>query len=376
MPSINTRPDEAQHSGASLSANPGLIQICGLDLNLRSVPLSDTTPVGSQIAMAAGFNSDQQSTVLQWLDKSLEDIGPNELIDLGNGNNRFIVVESDGSWRFTIDGLRFDWPARQILVSVVRKLAGISPEKRIYLERQDEPDRLLNDDVELQLESNGVERLASRVPTWELEVQGVPLKVHTQTIIVRDALVKANINPDLGWLIYLKVKGHPKESLTLTSVIDLTRPGIEKIRLTPNDVSNGESMTGPLRGFNVLGVDNEFLDVNHPAWKAISEGGRQWLVLPNYILPEGFSTEKVSLALEIPSTYPAAQIDMFYLFPGVTLVSGAHIPATEALQQIDGQQYQRWSRHRGPSSPWQMAHDNVLTHMALVESALLKEVQQ
>ena len=84
----------------------------------------------------------------------------------------------------------------------------------------------------------------------------------------------------------------------------------------------------------------------------------------------------MNVALEIPPTYPAAQLDMFYLFPGVTLVSGVPIPATEALQQIGGQQYQRWSRHRGPGSPWQMAHDNVLTHMALVESALLKEVQQ
>lgn len=376
MPSINIRAEEAQDSGASHGANLGLIQICGLDLNFRSVPLSDATPVGSQIAIAAGFNPDQQATVMHWCDKSLEDIGPNERIDIGNGDNRFIVVESDSSWRFTIDGLRFDWPARQITVAVVRKLASISPEKRIYLECQDEPDQLLDDEVVLHLESNGVERLASRVPTWELEVQGVPLKVHTQTIVVRDALVKANINPDQGWLIFLKVKGHPKESLTLASVIDLTRPGIEKIRLTPNDVSNGEGVTGPIRGFNVLGVDNKFLDTYHPAWQAISEGGRQWLVLPNYSLPEGFSNAQVNLALEIPPTYPAAQIDMFYLFPGVTLVSGVPIPATEALQQIGGQQYQRWSRHRGPGSPWQMAHDNVLTHMALVESALLKEVQQ
>jgi len=53
--------------------------------------MSDATPVGSQIAIAAGFNPDQQATVIQWRDKSLEDIGPNERIDLGNGDNRFIV---------------------------------------------------------------------------------------------------------------------------------------------------------------------------------------------------------------------------------------------------------------------------------------------
>ncbi len=373
MPSNENRVNETQQPSAGHGNAQGQIHICGLDLNFRTVPLSDPTPVGSQILIAAGFTPDQSVSIVQWREKSLEDISPNEPIDLGDGGDRFIVVESDGTSRFTIDGLRFDWPARHISVAAVRKLAGITSEKCIFLQLQDEADKLLDDLEILQLGASGVERLSSRVPTWQLDVQGVQLTLHTPTIVVRDALVQANINPDQGWLIFLKTKDHPKESLTLTSVVDLKRPGIEKIRLTPSDVSNGD---GTVQAFNVLSVDEKFLNANFPGWQTLVEGGRQWLILPMYGLPEGYSAAEVSLALEIPPTYPGAQIDMFYLFPGVTLDSGAPIPATESPQQINGQQYQRWSRHRGGGSPWQMGHDNVLTHMALVESALLKEVQQ
>jgi hypothetical protein len=207
-------------------------------------------------------------------------------------------------------------------------------------------------------------------------VQGVKLTLHTPTIVVRDALVKAKINPDQGWQIFLKVKGEPKRPLTLADEVDLTQPGIEKIRLTPNDVTNGEASTVSAKAFHVLPADEAFLEDNYPDWQALSDGGRQWLVLPDYELPHGFSAAKVNLALEIPPSYPAQQIDMFYLYPAVTLGTGTVIPATEAPQQIAGVQYQRWSRHRGAASPWLMGHDSVLTHMALVESAILKEVQQ
>jgi hypothetical protein len=375
MPSNETRANEAHHSSPHHDTAQGVIQVCGLDLNLRPVQLADTTPVGSQVAIAAGFTPNQQVSVIQWRSKSLEDIGPNEPIDLSNAGNRFIVVESDGYSRFTVDGQRFDWPARSIAVGVIRQLAEIAPAKRIYMERQDEPDKLLDDGSVLNLETEGVERLISRIPTWKLNVQGVILTLSVETITVREALVKANINPDQGWHIYLKVAGQPKQELTLTSVIDLTHPGIEKLRLTPKDVSNGDQGVAVRRAFKLLAVDEKFLDTHFLEWETMNEGGRQWLLLHGYPLPDGFSIQQVDLALEVPPTYPAAQIDMFYLYPAITLSTGAQIGATEAHQEIQGKVFQRWSRHRGAGNQWNMAYDNVITHLALVESALLKEVQ-
>lgn len=357
------------------SANSS-IQIFGLDLsNPRVVQVHDHTPVGSQIALAAGFVPDQQASVTQWRIKELEDIGPNERADLSAGA-RFVVVESDGYSRFTIDGLRFDWPADNISVAAVRKLAEVSAAKTIFLERQDEPDKLLSDLDVVKLSRQGVERLSSRLLKWELNVQGVELTLHEPTIMVRDALVKAGLNPDQGWQIFLKVEGQPKKAMTLESMVDLRTPGIEKLRVSPLDVGNGEAASSAVKSFRLLQIDETFLNANYPGWESIIEGGRQWLLLPDYDLPVGYVPSSVCLALEIPPTYPAAQIDMFYMLPAVALQTGDPIPATDYRQGIRGMQFQRWSRHRGAGNQWSQAHDNVVTHLALVEAALLKEIQQ
>ena len=350
------------------------IQVAGLDLQFRDVSIHDATPTGMQISAACGFNPNQQVTVLQWAEGTLEDIRPDEVVDLRGGDARFVVAEADGSWRLTIDGQRIDWPAREILVATVRQLAAVPLNKRIYLER-DEPDVLLEDDHHVDLGRGGVERLSSRPPTWKLNVQGVPLTVHAPTILVKDALSQAGFNTDQGWHIYLKVEGMPKEEVQLDTVIDLRRPGIEKLRLTPKDVSNGEAAVAPVREFRLLDTDEAFLDAHFSGWESIMDAGRQWLMLPQLALPAGYSVSHVNMALEIPPTYPGAQIDMFYLHPAVTLASGTQIPATEALIPIQGNNFQRWSRHRGNAAPWQANIDNVVTHLALVESALLKEVQ-
>jgi Prokaryotic E2 family E len=352
------------------------ILIFGLDLiNPTVVQLHDKTPIGSQIASAAGFTPDQQATVAQWGLKTLEDIGPNEHAKLSEGV-RFIVVESDGYSRFTFDGSRYDWPAPSISVEVARKLAEIPATKSIFLERHDEPDILLSETDVISLSQQGVERLTSRALKWQLNVQGVVLNLFEPTIIVRDALSKAGLNPDQGWQIFLKVEGQPKQPLTLDSVVDLRTPGIEKLRVSPLDVGNGETSSNVMRSFRLLDVDEAFLDAHYPCWEAVVEGGRQWLLLPDYDLPDGYSSSKVCMALEIQPNYPAAQIDMFYLLPAAVLQTGAPITATEHRQDIRGLQFQRWSRHRGAGNQWSTSHDNVVTHLALVESCILKEAQQ
>ncbi|MDM0053822.1 multiubiquitin domain-containing protein [Variovorax sp. J22R115] len=352
------------------------VAVAGVDLVLRSVHLEDPTPTGAQIAQAAGFSQQPETTVLQWFDHGTEDISPTEVAKLGEGLNRFIVAETDDLRRMTIEGNRFDWPARVISGQLVRRLANIPPSKQLYLERDDKPDELLADDSVVDLSRSGVERFVARVPKWQLNVQGELLTFNTPTVVVRDALVQAGFNPDQGWHIFLKVQGAPKEEVQLDSVVDLTRSGIEKLRLTPKDVNNGEGVVHLQRQFKLLSADERYLDANHPNWEAIAEGGQQWLILSDYPLPEGFSQRSVAVALEIPPTYPMAQIDMFYLHPEVTLQGGGQVPATEARVNIRGKSFQRWSRHRGNGSMWVPGTDNVITHLALVESALAKEVQQ
>jgi Prokaryotic E2 family E/Multiubiquitin len=372
---MDTTTQNQEHHFASGSPGLTAIEVAGTDLQFRSVPLNDLTPTGAQISTASGFTPDQQATVLRWLDNhQLEDVRPGETADLRTGSRRFIVVPSDRSYRLTLDGVRFDWPCAIVSGALLRKLGGVPTDKTIYFERVDQPDRLLRDEELINLDAQGVEAFHTRQATWVLNVQGVRLELEQPTILVSEAMTRAGFDINQGWHIFLKIVGQAKRVVELATVIDLRTPGIEKLRLTPKDVNNGEPPMSARRQFALLDVDEDFLDRHHVHWETIEDGGRRWLLLHGYPTPSGYNVRRVTLALEIATSYPGAQIDMFFLQPPVVLTSGLPLPNTEGRVLIGGLSYQQWSRHRGQSSAWRPETDNVVTHLALVESALAKEV--
>jgi Multiubiquitin len=95
-------------SGAALDRGLArhTIEVADSSLTFRPVAIHDLTPNGAALAAAAGFAPDRQATVLHILaDGELEDIRPDEMVDLRHGEGRFVIVESDRSYRFT-HGLR------------------------------------------------------------------------------------------------------------------------------------------------------------------------------------------------------------------------------------------------------------------------------
>jgi Prokaryotic E2 family E len=225
----------------------------------------------------------------------------------------------------------------------------------------------------VNLDAPGVERFVTRRNIWKLNVQGVILDVPTPTIVVRDALTLAGFNPDQGWYIFLKVRGEPKRAVTLTDTIDLRTPGIEKLRLTPKEINNGEASQAPRRDFALLDADETHLARLGLRWETVEEANRRWLVFHNYPVPAGYTVDRTLLALEIPPTYPGAQIYGFYAHPPLALASAGAIPNTQLRGTIFGEEFHGWSRNRGVMA-WNPATDNVATQLALVDTALAKEV--
>jgi hypothetical protein len=332
------------------------IEVAGENLEFRQVVIHDAAPTGAQISRAAGFTPAQQAVVLQFLpDGDLEDIAPSQVVDL-NAGRQFIVVETDRLFFLTINGERFEWPSRMISGAAVRKLGKVPPEDELLLTRIDEPDRVIAPRDLVDLGKGGVESFVSRKPSWKLNVQGVVLTLHQPTIVVKQALLDAGFDPTKGWQIFLIVKGEPKRAVGLDFTVDLRTPGIEKLRLTPTGVYNGEAAATPR--------------------ETVIDGTCRWLLIHNYQVPPGYAPRMMMLALLIPPTYPTAQIDMFYTSPKLTLTSGRPIDRTQVAAAICGTPFNGWSRHRGPPAPWNPATDNVITHLALVESAIAKEVGQ
>lgn len=209
---------------------------------------------------------------------------------------------------------------------------------------------------------------------WKLNVQGVMVTSDQPTILASDALLAAGFNPNNGWILILKVKGEPKQNIELNDEIDLRHPGIEKLRLTPKEIVNGEVATSSQMDFALLEKDKHHLDKLGILWETIIDEGRRWLIIRDYALVDGYNYERVDIASEIPTNYPDAAIDMFYVFPALTLSNGGNIIKTESTVNICGKSYQRWSRHLRGKTIWDPLTDSVITHLAVIDESLLREV--
>lgn len=351
------------------------VQVAGFSLVFEPFRVPGQAPTGAELAAAAGFKNEQDTIVLEVLPNSeLEDIRPDEVVDLRDSTRKFIIVESDRTHRLAIDGVRFDWPCRVISGGQLRKLGRVPAAREIYLDLECNTERVINEHDLVDLGGAGVEAFKTRERLWKFNVQGVVLTVREPEIVVRRAIKEAGFDPSKNWIIVLRVQGQPKKEVDLDYVVDLRTPGIEKLRLTPREVNNGEAVTTPRRMFALLEADERFLNDLGLYWETVLDKQRRWLLLYRYPVPAGFTVEHTLLALEIPPTYPGAQIDMFYTSPKLTLKSGRPIDRTQVSATILGAAFNGWSRHRGAQSPWNPANDNVATHLALVESAMTKEV--
>lgn len=178
---------------------------------------------------------------------------------------------------------------------------------------------------------------------WKLNVQGVLIEVSHPTIVVLEAIKLAGFDPETPWIIVLRIAGEPKREVSLSTVLDLRHHGIEKLRLTPRHINNGEAVAVRSLGFSMLPVDHEHLARSGLSWETVIDRGRRWLLIRGYPLPGGYSAPMVDIAIEVPPAYPGAQLDMFYCRPQLTLATGAAVPQTQVTETILDQPFQRWS---------------------------------
>ena len=129
------------------------------------------------------------------------------------------------------------------------------------------------------------------------------------------------------------------------------------------------------RQFQLGEGDVEGLAARALAWEAVIEGKTKWLILPEYSIPAGCNHQTASAALRIKPSYPDDDIDMVYFYPALALTSGTAIKQLTP-SQIDGKQYQQWSRHRTSANPWRLGLDNICTHLLQVDSWLERELKK
>jgi Prokaryotic E2 family E/Multiubiquitin len=358
------------------AAHANIVNVAGTDLVFHAVPVTDRTPTARQVLAAMGLAPLNEYVVLQWLPGGdIEEVRPEETVDMTDATTpKLIIARADRTFRLVLNDHSLEWPESEISEEALRTLGAISPSQQIYLVHKDEGDRQVDPGEKVNLRAGGVETVYSKSGEWKLKVQGVTIESRVPEISVRDAMVRAGFDTEAKWIIILK-SAAGKKQVDLGYVIDLREPGIEKLRLTPREINNGEVVASIQRDFPLLPTDHTWLDDHGYDWSTVLESGRRWLILRDVALPAGFNVPSARIAMEIPTAYPMAEIDMFYCFPHLVRGDGREIPQTQINQPIGGRQFQRWSRHRGAVAPWRPGKDSIVTHLLLVDEALNREVE-
>ncbi|MBO9471791.1 multiubiquitin domain-containing protein [Endozoicomonas sp. G2_2] len=348
----------------------------GVYVNGEPVSLTDRTPTGRQVIAAADLRPDTEFALLLWPETGpTREIGLEEVTRIPKNGSaiEFLAIRADHVSYFVFDDDRYAW-AGPLDLETIRRICRVPSNRTVWLELRDEPDRELEHGESVDLSGAGVERFYTRERKWRLDVQGEPTEWDHPDVIVRDALVRAGFDTSQKCVIVLKMKGKPHSAVELDDVIDLDQPGIERLWLRPKEVNNGDGQS-PRRDFSLLPKDEDFFTASNYCWETIAEGGRRWLIIENYAVPRGYNVPSCRLALEIPRSYPSAQIDMFYCDPPLSHENGKAPPATDGRKTIVGVSFQRWSRHRNAANRWSPTRDNVATHLGLVDEALGREIE-
>lgn len=186
-------------------------------------------------------------------------------------------------------------------------------------------------------------------------------------------LERAGMVPTDQFRLRLKRRHGPPEEIKPGQTVDLRGHGIERFIAQPKEVQDGLESR---REFSLSAPDHAFLDSLQLHWEALASGGRLWVVVYGMPMPAGFQVPTVDVAIEIAAGYPTSQLDMAYFYPPLVLTSGKPIQCVEAIEQLEGKGWQRWSRHRIGASVWVPGTDNLETHFAYMQDWLVREVEQ
>ena len=186
-------------------------------------------------------------------------------------------------------------------------------------------------------------------------------------------LERAGLVPTDQYRLRLKRRHGPPVEIKLGETIHLRDHGIERFIAQPKEVQDGRDTR---RQFTLAAGDTVFLNNLGLPWETLHYANRLWVIIYGMSLPKGFQVVSADVAIEIAAGYPTAQLDMAYFCPPLACVDGKPIAQTQVTEQLDGKDWQRWSRHRIGASVWKPGIDNLESHFDYVQNWLLRETER
>lgn len=216
-------------------------------------------------------------------------------------------------------------------------------------------------------------RPVPRAHRYKYRVNKQHFVVETPELTWEQILEKAGLVPTDQYRLRLKRRHGPPEEIKPGQTVDLRAHGVERFIAQPKEVQDGLETR---RQFTLAAEDVAFLDGLGLHWEALREANRLWVIIYDVPLPRGFQVATSNVAIEIAAGYPTSQLDMAYFCPALHRQDGKTIACVEAIEQVDGKGWQRWSRHRTGTSVWVPGVDNLESHFAYVQDWLARETEQ
>jgi len=209
--------------------------------------IDDQKVTGRQLLEIAGKFPVDEFLIFQFLKSGqLEELRLDEKVDLSeNDTEEFFCFKSSESYRFTVNGRRFEWGAASITARMVLRLAKVDPDAVcLWLEvRGGDPDRLISLEESVALDPAGIERLYTSekdpVVEYKIKVNGKEFSVTTDQLTGREILELASLTPAENYTLRLKISGERPRKVRLDEEVDLTKPGVEKFKALPRDQTEG-----------------------------------------------------------------------------------------------------------------------------------------
>lgn len=207
---------------------------------------------------------------------------------------------------------------------------------------------------------------------YRIKVDKTPYDFHHHETDGRAILAKAGKTPE-DWKLYQVFHGRQPEPIGPDHKVDLKLHRIERFTTIPKDPGEGLVSEKLRREFSLPASDTEYLHSLGLDWETVKKETGMWVIIHGWRIPVGYNVATASLALLIPNDYPDTQIDMCFFSPSLSRTDGAGINNL-TMQNVAGEQWQQWSRHRTGSHPWRPGVDDITTHLSLVDDWLRREL--
>lgn len=132
------------------------------NLNFRPAEIADPIVTGRQILDLAEVRpASDYVAYIQLPSGLLEALRPDETVDLrAKGAEKFLIFQTDRSFRFELDGRDFDWGAPLISGATLKALAEVDPATHgVWQEIRGHEDKPIGDHEFVNLADRGVERI-------------------------------------------------------------------------------------------------------------------------------------------------------------------------------------------------------------------------